>query len=977
MTRSLCILSLANSLIVNRVLPAHVKSTYRQSPLPSITDNSDSLTRPTDSKQVFTGLAKSTSLSPDPFLIRFDLPFSQGRKCYLPDGLLPKIQDAEKSLVCVDPIFSCPLARVVMFSVINNFAGYGTLPMSNVLSFLRQQSSSRLLHYLEAVTCPAADALAENLFKSAIEAQDAQLVKALLQRGVDPDSHIFFNGRCYTVLERSAELGDVALVEHLLSAGADPNWSFEEDANDTREIGALEHAVGVKGNYLRVDPELVRLLVTAKCTITKRFLDRIIRYQGDDDIMEILLSSHQELDYAELLRHDILATILRWLDHSQATRLIEKILNSLNGRWPELFSFPMLISAINEGGRQGDLTVVQRLLSHPDVQYMRPEHRSTILANAVRGGNYDLVSFLLDVGFKASEVEHRSNYDLDLDWEHLSCPFGEAVLANNEELQNLLEQKGALRGMDKELTSSITRIEWYQYERTRFQSAINAASKVGNLLLVQRCLERFRRTEADDKYLGEALLIAADLDQTEICTLLLDCGADVHMIGRRGDLLKSTINLALERKNTILVRKLLDAAVNIRYNYELAYLIEWNDYIQIRDCVHAIEQAVEWGNHDIIGELISAGVDVNAFSSISPLVIGVAKGDLALVQRLLGSGAEINHPKSQKSALQAAVENQDERMLHYLLSQGANPVDTQALSDAVNVAPQLLPILLDASRKRFPTGKLRCGAQALCTAIQAQETHTIQFLVQAEVDINTFCAGQVKYELSTPLGVAIKQDHGANTKLVELLLLASGDPNSFVHRDDFEVDDHPIIRTALIAAIETSCLRMVELLLSHGARIDRPASRGLTTTPLQTAARTGSLDIVQLLIDRGADVNEAAADRRGATALQFAARRGFGAIVCKLLDHGADVNAPRPKGRTAPGGMTALEGAAQFGRIDVVQILWNATFGLGFDQFQIERAMELAESNGHYATKALIASLAASLPPTEASMSEARIQECG
>jgi ankyrin repeat protein len=70
-----------------------------------------------------------------------------------------------------------------------------------------------------------------------------------------------------------------------------------------------------------------------------------------------------------------------------------------------------------------------------------------------------------------------------------------------------------------------------------------------------------------------------------------------------------------------------------------------------------------------------------------------------------------------------------------------------------------------------------------------------------------------------------------------------------------------------------------------------------------------------------------------------------------LLDRGADVDAwPSSVKR-----LTAIEGAAEHGRLDMVQLLLNAgakgdvASGKGF-----ERAIELAKKEGHYAVAGLL-----------------------
>jgi ankyrin repeat protein len=74
---------------------------------------------------------------------------------------------------------------------------------------------------------------------------------------------------------------------------------------------------------------------------------------------------------------------------------------------------------------------------------------------------------------------------------------------------------------------------------------------------------------------------------------------------------------------------------------------------------------------------------------------------------------------------------------------------------------------------------------------------------------------------------------------------------------------------------------------------------------------------------------------------------GFFEIAIVLLDAGADVNAPG----SCINGRTALEGAAERGRIDIVQWLLNA----GADVTG-SRASQLALSQGYNGVKRIIES---------------------
>ncbi|OCL11404.1 ankyrin, partial [Glonium stellatum] len=115
-------------------------------------------------------------------------------------------------------------------------------------------------------------------------------------------------------------------------------------------------------------------------------------------------------------------------------------------------------------------------------------------------------------------------------------------------------------------------------------------------------------------------------------------------------------------------------------------------------------------------------------------------------------------------------------------------------------------------------------------------------------------------------------------------------------------------------------------------------------------AYNASPELVQFLLSSGADVNAEAGIEGSLTVIQAAALRGHIMIVLLLLDAGADVSAdPAERGRSA------VDAAAEYGRLDMVQVLLNAgaknrsAADLGYT-----RAIELAEENDHFAVAELL-----------------------
>lgn len=86
------------------------------------------------------------------------------------------------------------------------------------------------------------------------------------------------------------------------------------------------------------------------------------------------------------------------------------------------------------------------------------------------------------------------------------------------------------------------------------------------------------------------------------------------------------------------------------------------------------------------------------------------------------------------------------------------------------------------------------------------------------------------------------------------------------------------------------------------------------------------------------------AQKSGATALQYAAIAGHYRIVLMLLRAGANIAAPA----ALENGRTALEGAAEHGRLDTVALLLQTALNQGIlKALHIDGAIERAAHEGH------------------------------
>lgn len=111
--------------------------------------------------------------------------------------------------------------------------------------------------------------------------------------------------------------------------------------------------------------------------------------------------------------------------------------------------------------------------------------------------------------------------------------------------------------------------------------------------------------------------------------------------------------------------------------------------------------------------------------------------------------------------------------------------------------------------------------------------------------------------------------------------------------------------------------RVVSELLQLGASPDSKDESG--DTALHIAAQLGHAPIVKTLLIEGADKNHM--DRKGRSPLHLASMAGDAPSVMALLAAGADLAVRFPFNKHSSISMSALDGAAYFGHVRVMQLL--------------------------------------------------------
>ncbi|KAL8654594.1 MAG: hypothetical protein Q9210_001407 [Variospora velana] len=219
-----------------------------------------------------------------------------------------------------------------------------------------------------------------------------------------------------------------------------------------------------------------------------------------------------------------------------------------------------------------------------------------------------------------------------------------------------------------------------------------------------------------------------------------------------------------------------------------------------------------WHEGDCLSHLLENGVhpDTPVYNGFTPLYIASANGHIENIRLLLDHGAKFRHESHIFwSPLLLAVNNGQHDALRVLLEAGADINDT--VSD---------------------------GATALHLAIRNRDTTAFSYLIDHGIDWSS------RDNFGTrPLHEACQ--YGLDYEIGVLLRLAT-DPANFVN------ENNPALGTPLNIAASHGYAFIIEILLDHGAEIDKTAPGNFHGTALMSACAYGREGAVKVLLARGA-----------------------------------------------------------------------------------------------------------------------------
>ncbi|KAK1762337.1 ankyrin repeat-containing domain protein [Phialemonium atrogriseum] len=810
-------------------------------------------------------------------------------------------------------------------------------------------------------------AFAENLFEAAVNCRARDVMEALLESGVNPNQVVrsVMTGRLARPIQIAADsrVHDAEMAALLLRHGAGVDLTTEEEEKPAMHIAAGSATLDV-----------VKVLAENGADIYGRcspdFLEPVSTHTPL--VCAANSAAYQERWYQEGRRSPQEANLPEERPSYQIFRYLLDLHRKAKfpSRNRSIYRDALVMAAFR--GRIDFINLLRTV--SVDASERTASGVSPLEAAAARAQRtVPTSSILLKMGAAASPPRRRGRRGEQPSALHIAASNDDAKLVQ------LLVDNGALVNDHVRLeswtdTGVLSRDYYYRnpedskpvflHHHTPLQMALHsrtdmfrAGHKTGTSALIL--------LSAGADLVGGELAQAVLIGNEDVIHALLDRGADPNDKGLDGlTALQAAISAGQEEIATILLRsgaKLCGGemylAVNAGQRKMVEALLERGSSLKDTSLTGStlLEAACNSGCLTFLTEIAGEGRVTLRYDS-GALCAAVLKGDLALVDELLKLRPRgRRNPVLEATALGIAAYTEQEPIFNRLLrlDNGFPTHCILPMPDDFHGHKAVILYRYTVSEAYKTTGFWHkpnmIRSSPLVPALLSKNHTLIQALLSA-------------HHRPDPLSLLVAIRHHPPPTITTLL--AHGADVSRPPRHDLD--------TPLQFSIRLRRLATARLLLSHGAdpsalpAVLVPAYDPGTDDPplpnawrgrsaVQAAVETGDDDdglLEELVSGRGVDVDGPVAADTGASALQLAAMAGRMGVARRLVGGGALVD----RGRAERFGRTALEGAAEMGRLDMVHFLLErgARITGWWGTWQYLRAVGFARRNGHLAVARLL-----------------------
>lgn len=563
--------------------------------------------------------------------------------------------------------------------------------------------------------------------------------------------------------------------------------------------------------------------------------------------------------------------------------------------------------ALNSAARSGKADIIRLLVQHgADPNAPDPFFKRTPLMETVTFGHLDATEALLELGAKPDAIGNLTTGELPLvnaiGWKRLTIV--EALLKKGADPNVKLTTTSLGNGGDSlliqavgrrspELVSLLTKYRANPNSQGHYgRTALHHAVSMGDENIVRILLGSGARMDILDKEGNTPLALVVGRKNENLLALFLkgippsaDQRASQHAIT------PAVLKTAIMSGSAAVVRELLrhGADPNVRdpitgyplllalqtasaQSPEIARLlvVHGADPNPVQaDGSSALFLSIDRSYDDLAMVLLRKGADplLANDNGKSPLSLAIKRGRFELVKLMRDRGVSLDIQDARGwTSLMRLAQGGDIAGLTKLLELGANPDvmsrqrDT-ALSLAVrNGKPDLVRLL--ASRSKAVDSLSSQGRTALHEAIMAGKSDIAQILLKAGAGINLPAR-----EGLTPLMLAARTNKYDQAKL----LLEAGADVRVRSRYQVTPHDYSLARytgngkTALMYAVTSNSIELINLLLEHAAPVNAQDDEGNTALILAAGAKP---EIIRALIKAGAKPD--LRNKMGLTAADYA-----------------------------------------------------------------------------------------------------------